>query len=203
VRRRGLALAAALAVATPSAAQMPLPAHQRLQDLIEVTQAVSPYRNDAAVPPQWCYTSRTDPTYGWWYIDDVVSGVFGAVKVVNAFTVPFIFQSYGSRQVGAIIVGYAIDDGPPRVPLAPVAAPAGAAECALGGDIFIRAPYPVVGLAQDLTRQTMVDPAPEYHYWSVKGQTRRVRFILAIPAAFAIGADVVAGRIIVGFTGDG
>lgn len=201
--RLGLAFAASLAVAAPAAAQLPPPAYQRLQHLIELTQAASPYRDHARTEPQWCFSAKTDPGYAWWYVDDAVSGAFGAVPVTNVFTMPFTFESYGQAQVGAVIVGYAVDGGVPVVPLAPAAAPIGARDCSLGATLFIAAPYPVVGVPQDVARQTMTDPAPEYHYWLVEGRTRRVRFILEIPVAFAVGADVVAGRIIVGFTSDG
>jgi hypothetical protein len=202
LRRRFLAVALGLALASPAAAQLAPPAYQRVQDLIELTQSASPYRFASPPSAQWCFTARSDLTYNRWYMDDVV-GAFGAVPVRNVFTVPFVLGTYGQPRVGALVVGYAVDGGPPIVPLAPAAPPVGAAECSVGATIFVAAPYPVNGIAQDLALQTMSDPAPEYRYWPVLGHTRRVRFILEIPVGFAVGADVVAGRIIVGFTGDG
>jgi len=193
---------AALAVSTTGA--LAQSAAERLEEFVKVAQFGSPYGVKQRFPEEWCHYTRTDREYGWWYLVDALTDSFGPVKVHNRFIIPFMFDAYGTRRLGAIVVGYAIDGGMPKTKLDKVVPPTRTMpECSIGVDMLLRAPHAVVGLAADLPLQTMADPAPEYHYWQVGGRIRKVRLILAVPASFRIGPSEVSGRIIVAFTSDG
>jgi hypothetical protein len=178
------------------------PADQKLGDFLRLSQYGSPYAG-AQFPEQWCYYAKVDKDYDWWYLTDAVSGVLGAVQAQNGFGIPFVFDNYGTPLQGAIIVGYVIDGGPPLAPLDPVSPPAAnTADCAVGERILTGGPYPIVGLAKNFASQAVVDPAPEYRLWSMGGKFHRVRWVMAIPVSFLVGSNLVAGRIVVAFTGD-
>jgi hypothetical protein len=198
--RRLLACLALYVIGCSSA--LAQPADQKLGDFIRLSQYGSPYAG-AQFPEQWCYYTKTDRSYDWWYFTDAGSGVPGAVQAQNGFGIPFIFYSYGTPLQGAIVVGYVVDGGPPVASLDPVSPPtASTADCAIGARILTNGPYPVAGLAKNLASETVVDPAPEYRLWSMGGKFRRVRLVMAIPASFQVGGAPVKGRLLVGFTGD-
>ena len=177
------------------------PADLRLSEFIRLNLFASPFAG-VQIPEQWCYYSQTDLGYSWWYLTDSASGVLGAVPAQNGFGIPF-GGSYGSGTNGAIIVGYVVDRGPPAGNLAKASPPgATTSACAIGAQILAGGPYPIVGLAADLALQASTDPAPEYRYWIVKGSYHRVRLIQVIPVSFQIGNSAVAGRLVLGITGD-
>jgi hypothetical protein len=204
--KRGLAaavfLAAGLVVAPGTGAKAASP-DQRLEDFIQVNQFGSPYAG-AQIPEQWCYYTRTDRGYSWWYVADRAPDNLRAVPVGNGFGIPFVVTPYsGVPTLGALAVGYVVDGGAPSASLEPVSTFAsGAPACSIGVRILSNAPYPVVGLAKDLALQTVVDPAAEYRLWLVSGRYHRVRLISMIPVSFQVGSDKVAGRLVLGFTGD-
>lgn len=176
---------------------------QRLEDFIKVNQFASPYAG-AQTPDQWCYYTKTDRGYSWWYVADRAPDSLKAVPVNNGFGIPFVVTPYsGVPTVGALAVGYVVDGGTPSASLEQVSSfAASASTCPIGVRILNNGPYPVVGLAKDLALQTVVDPAPEYRLWLVGGRYHQVRLISMIPVSFQVGADKVAGKIVLGFTGD-
>ena len=188
-------------ITTIAVAQSPPPASDRLEAFIRVTQFSSPYSVGARFPVQWCYAIHVEPGYNYWYFTDALSEELKAVRVGNAFEIPFLFESYGDPRRGSIVAGYAIDGGSLPDPLSPASVAPWSTDCPLGAEILSRAPYPVVRIATDLSKQTLIDPAPEYHYWQLNGRSRRVRLILAIPVTFQVGANEVAGRIVLAFSG--
>jgi hypothetical protein len=189
------------AIAAGYARAQAQPADQRLDEFVKLSQFGSPYNSDLQIPEQWCYYTKVDHGYRWWYLADAVSGAFSAVQMGNGFAIPFIFSTYGTRRKGSIVVGYAIDGGAPKAALTKVSI-ANSTPCRMGTEILTRGPYPIAGIAADLAVLTMVDPAPEYRYWPLLGRFHGVRSILAIPASFQVGSDEVAGRIIIAFSAD-
>jgi hypothetical protein len=193
---------AALCVPSFASAQTPT-AGERLEEFVRLTQFASTYSAGVKFPAQWCYSAKFDRTYNAWYLTNALTGDLKASRVQNTFAIPFILDKYGILTKGAIVVGYAIDGGTPTGSLSPSPVAAWSRDCPIGTELLTRAPYRVARLATDLSMQTLIDPAPEYQYWYVYGRPRRVRLILAIPASFQIGANEVAGRILLAFTSDG
>lgn len=176
------------------------PSDRRLEDFIELNRFASPYAS-AKVPDQWCYYKKSDRTYNWWYFSSGKSESLTPVEVRGAFGVPITIAQYGHvPMIGALVVGYVIDGGR-LAELEPVSFSSNPPSCALGIQILVNGPFPVVSLAKDLAKQTVVDPAPEYRIWAMEGGHRRVRFVSAIPVEFSIDGSPIAGRIVLGFTG--
>jgi hypothetical protein len=178
-------------------------ADARLGDFIQLNMFTSPYAG-AQIPMQWCYTSRTDQAYDWWYLQDSASTNSVAVQAQSAFAIPFTpGAAYASGTIGAIVVGYIVDGGTPMGGLSNVAPPTPKTPgCAIGSRILTNGPYPIVGLATDIAHQASVDPAPEYRYWIINGTYHRVRLIQVIPISFQIGNSAAAGRLVLALTGD-
>lgn len=189
-----------LALWNAASAQSHRTPDQRLTGFISLNQFASPYAG-GKFPEQWCYYTNTDHSYSWWYLSDSASGTLGAVQAQNGFGIPFIVNSYGGT--AAILVGYEIKGGSSTADLEPVSPfAANAPDCDMGIRILTNGPYPIIGLAKNLGAQTSTDAAPEYRVWSMNGTFHRVRLISAIPVSFQVGSDQVAGRIVLGFTGD-
>jgi hypothetical protein len=194
----GLVASSALSlIGCPGAQAQP---EEPLSEFIRLNLFASPFAG-VQIPEQWCYYTPTDLGYNSWYVRDSASGVLGAVQAQNGFGIPFS-GSYGGA-IGAIIVGYVVDGGPPAGNLTN-ASPRGAniPACAIGARILTGGPYPIVGLAANLAHQASVDPAPEYRVWTVKGSYHRVRLIQVIPISFQIANSAAAGRLVFGITGD-
>lgn len=188
-----------LALSGGASAQM-TSADQRLENFIRLNQFASPYAG-GQFPEQWCYYTNTDHTYSWWYLSDSVSGTLAAVQAQNGFGIPFTVKSYGGT--AAILVGYEVKGGSSTADLEPVSSfAANASECDIGIRILTNGPYPIVGLARNLAAQTATDPAHEYRIWFMRSTYHRVRLISAIPVSFQVGSNQIAGRIVLGFTGD-
>ena len=189
----------ALVLSDGASAQSTTPADKRLADFIQLNQFASPYRG-ALIPEQWCYSTRVDSAYSWWYLEDPTSGLI-AIQVRSSVRIPFTLGAYGST--GALVVGYVIDGGTPKADLDPVASfTPNLPPCAIGMRILVDGPFPIAGMARNLGAQTAFDPAHEYRIWPMKDSFHRVRMIAAIPAAFQVGMEPVAGRVILGFTSD-
>lgn len=189
---------AALVLSVEASAQAP-PADQQIENFIRVVQFASPYGNNVRIPEQWCYYTKTELAYNWWYLTSPKTGILTPIQGGNGFVIPFALDNYSVSQ-GVIIVGYVIDGGTSKIPLSKVSF-SSPAPCRIGTEILTRGPYPITGIASDLANMTAVDAAPEYHYWPLLRRFHAARWILAIPTSFQVGGDEeVAGRIIVAFS---
>jgi hypothetical protein len=201
-RLRAFLSAGALAAAWPTYLQAQSPtADRRLEAYVALAQFASPYAG-GVFPDQWCYYTTTDVSYTRWYVEDPRSGRLTPLEVRRAFSVPFMTNPYGAQTTAAILVGYVVDGGPPGPDLSAVSFATNPAECSIGLRVLTNGPYPIAELATDIALQTAADPAHEYRVWQAGRQYHHVRLISAIPVSFQVDRTKVAGRVLLGFSGD-
>jgi len=175
---------------------------QILENYIELAQFASPYAGGQR-PEQWCKYTRTDLGYSWWYFNDPQTGILTPLRTQSAFGIPFTVSDYnGVKARAAIVVGYLVDRGPPKAPLVPISLSTTAPDCSVGLRVLTNGPLLIDGLAKDIASQTAADPAPEYRMWLTAERYRSVRLISSIPVSFQASSGSLAGRLLIGFTGN-
>jgi hypothetical protein len=198
-----------LPVAAAAAGGQSSPDVTILGNYILANQASSPYGDGRRVAPHWCYDTPSDAVRDFWDYVEPRTGQHTIAAVWNAFKVPFFFNGYipvGARApiAASIIVGFEVTGYlGPLPPTADRAAPVAASDdpCELGQAIYMRAPFPIIGIPgkDRIARVSTIDPAPEYRWWSLLGRTERVRLVQRIPVRYSVNGTATRGFVVVGF----
>jgi hypothetical protein len=180
-----------------------------LRDFILVTLASSPYGTDPVFASAWCFYVDVDHTYNWWMFWDTTSETASAARIRNAMNIPFSFNGYGPSGYGprlfaSLVVGFEVvgdrSRAGPRLPAVgtPLTTRGGGSVCDLGDFIVAQAPFPIATIATEVATVTIIDPAPEYRWWYIRGRPRNVRDVLRIPVTYRTGSGEVDGYLFAG-----